>query len=108
MKDVQIHINDDGHGAFVILENGTQVGLMEVEIEEGNLTVLRTDVSKKLREQGITLNQGIGSKLIDAVVSYAREHELKVIPFCSYVHQYFRYHKELYKDVWNRQWPFVT
>ncbi|WP_224995247.1 N-acetyltransferase [Cesiribacter sp. SM1] len=45
---------------------------------------------------------GIGLKLIDAMIGYAREQQLKVIPLCPYVDEQFKKHPDLYQHVWNK------
>jgi len=39
-------------------------------------------------------NQGIGSRLVEAALGYAREEGMRVIPTCPYVSQWIREHPE--------------
>jgi len=61
---------------------------------QDNETVMidHTYVSPKLR------GQGIAKELVDAVVKYAREKNLKVIPLCSYADRLMNASEE-YRDV---------
>ena len=38
------------------------------------------------------------------VVTYAREHKLKVIALCPYVSVQFKRHPQKYADIWNQHW----
>ena len=40
------------------------------------------------------------------MVTYAREHHLKVTPYCPYVHAQLKRHPEQYADIWNREKKF--
>lgn len=43
--------------------------------------------------------QGIAAQLLDALVAYARENQVKIVPQCSYVQSMFDRHAEKYRDV---------
>lgn len=43
--------------------------------------------------------QGIAKQLLDALVAYARKHQLTIVPQCSYVQSMFTRHNEQYQDV---------
>lgn len=42
--------------------------------------------------------QGLGTKLAQAVLDYAREHDLKVMPLCPFIAAWIRRHPE-YRDL---------
>jgi len=71
---------------------------MVIGIVANNLTVYHTEVSEKLK------GQGVSTRLLATMVEYARAHNLKVIPLCPYVSAQFKRHPEQYGDVWNRSW----
>jgi uncharacterized protein len=98
MNDVTLKLNDAGRGAFVIEENNERLGEMEIAITGGNLVVYHTEVSDKLK------GQGAAGKLLEAMVTHARQHQLKVVPLCPYVLAQFKRHTEQYADVWNHDW----
>jgi predicted GNAT family acetyltransferase len=50
-------------------------------------------VSEKLK------GQGIGYKLIEEVVAFLRENNLKVIPLCPFANAVFKKRSKDYKDV---------
>jgi len=45
--------------------------------------------------------KGIAHQLLDAMVAYARENKLQVVPLCPFVLAQFRRHPELYADLWH-------
>lgn len=98
MKEIELKLESSGKGAFVIEEDGERLAEMVIGISEGNLTVYHTEVSEKLK------GQGAASKLLTAMVEYARQHQLKVIALCPYVSAQFKRHAEQYQDIWNQHW----
>lgn len=98
MNDIELKLNANGRGAFVIEENGERLAEMEVAIQKENLIVYHTEVHERLK------NLGIGAKLLGQMVAYARDHHLKVVPLCPFVNVQFRRHPEHYEDVWNKNW----
>lgn len=97
MEEIQLKLEPDGKGAFVIEERGVTLAEMVIGIDQHNLTVYHTEVSERLK------GQGVASKLLTAMVNYARLHQLKVIALCPFVKAQFKRHPELYADVWNQQ-----
>ncbi len=79
-------------------EAGERLAEMAIGISGENLTVYHTEVSDKLK------GQGVASKLLATMVDYARQHKLKVIALCPYVLAQFKRHPEQYADVWNQDW----
>ena len=98
MSEVQFRLNDSGKGAFYITQDGEQVAHMEIGISGGNLTAFHTEVSEKLK------GQGVATKLLEAMVQYVRANKLKVIALCPYVNAQFKRHPETYADIWNQHW----
>ena len=98
MEEIKLKLNDQGRGAFVIEEGDERVAEMELGIAGNNLTVYHTEVSEKLKGKGVAV------QLLSKMVGYAREHQLKVIPLCSYVQAQFKRHPEQYQDIWNQNW----
>jgi uncharacterized protein len=98
MSDIQLKLNDAGHGAFVLEKEGDRLAEMEVGIRDGNMTVYHTEVAEALK------GQGVATKLLAEMVDYARQNHLKVIPLCPYVQAQFKRHPEQYNDIWNKSW----
>ena len=98
MDEIQLSLNPKGHGAFFIEKDRERLAEMVVSVAGENLTVYHTEVSEKLR------GQGVAAKLLKAMTSYVREHGLKVIPLCPYVNAEFRRHPDQFADIWNQNW----
>ena len=96
MDEVKLNINDKGHGAFIISEGEKKLGEMVVGISGHDLTVYHTEVAPEAE------GKGLSKLLLKAMVDHAREHDLKVVPLCSFVHAQFKRHPEMYSDVWKR------
>lgn len=43
---------------------------------------------------GTLRGQGVGGEMMEAVLEYARENELKIVPICSYTVRYMNQHRE--------------
>lgn len=43
--------------------------------------------------------QGMAQKLLDALVEYARQNRLRILPACPFVAAAFKRHPDLYRDV---------
>jgi len=96
MDDIQLKLEPNGKGAFVIEQNGKRLAEMVIAVDQQNLTVYHTEVSQQLK------GQGVATKLLTTMVDYARQHQLKVIALCPFVRAQFKRHTELYADVWNQ------
>lgn len=98
MNEIELKLEPNGKGAFVIEESGERIAEMAIGISGNNMTVFHTEVSDKLK------GQGVASKLLEKMVDYARDHKLQVIALCPYVSAQFKRHPEQFADVWNQHW----
>lgn len=98
MDEIQLKLEPNGQGAFFIDRDGERLAKMVIAVDNQNVTVYHTEVSEKLK------GQGVASKLLSTMVDYARKHRLKVIALCPFVGVQFKRHRELYTDVWNHHW----
>ncbi|GAB3168238.1 GNAT family N-acetyltransferase [Telluribacter humicola] len=96
MEEVQLILTGKRRGSFVIQDGEELLGEMVLGISSRYLTVYHTEISPKAE------GKGLAHQLLTTMVAYAREHSLKVIPMCPYVHAQFKRHPELYDDVWER------
>ena len=96
MQQVQVHVDEQGNGRFYILEKEEQLALMEVGITGATLTAYHTEVSPKAE------GRGFAKELLQAMVAYARQHQLKVVPLCPFVQAQFKRHPAMYADIWQR------
>lgn len=63
---------------------------------DDSIVVSHTEVPHSLR------GRGIGSQLAEALFDHARQHDLRIVPACSFVADWARRHPE-YRDVLNPQ-----
>ncbi|HMG91706.1 MAG TPA: GNAT family N-acetyltransferase [Chryseolinea sp.] len=96
--EVQLKLDDSGKGAFFIEEGGKRVAEMVISLSGSNLTVFHTEVSESLK------GKGVSTQLLETMVKYVRDNNLKVIPLCPYVSVQFRRHTGKYDDIWNKEW----
>lgn len=96
MEDIKLDLNDKGRGAFFIMDGEEQLAEMALAISDGDLIVYHTEVAPKAE------GKGLAKSLLNAMVSYARKHELKVVPLCPYVHAQFKRHPEEFEDIWKK------
>ncbi len=92
MEEVQLRM-DDKDGVFFIEKDGIEAAIMTFTLKENNrISVEHTEVYAG--NEG----KGFGKKLVTKVVAYAREHNLKIIPLCTFVKSVIDKTPE-YKDV---------
>jgi len=96
MEEVKLNLDEKNHGAFVVLDGDEQLGEMVLAIVDSDLIVYHTEVSPKAE------GRGLAKVMLNAMVAYAREKGLKVIPLCPYVHAQFKRHPADYEDIWNK------
>ncbi|TCC94332.1 N-acetyltransferase [Pedobacter frigiditerrae] len=96
MEEVKLNLNEKNHGAFLVLDGDEQLGEMVLAIVDNDLIVYHTEVSPKAE------GKGLAKLMLNAMVAYAREKNLKVIPLCPYVHAQFKRHPADYEDIWNK------
>ncbi|WP_138990094.1 GNAT family N-acetyltransferase [Larkinella sp. C7] len=97
MAEIKPDLDQKNPGAFYLYEEGVKIGEMVVNIADGNLTVYHTEVVPEAE------GKGYAKQMLDAMVAYARENRLKVIPLCPYVHARFKRHPKDYADVWTKE-----
>lgn len=95
MEEIKLEINQHGDGAFYLFVENTLVAKMLVGIIDNMLNAYHTEAMIE--------GKGYAKKILEAMVAYAREHHLKVIPYCPYVNAQFKRHPELFNDIWNKE-----
>jgi predicted GNAT family acetyltransferase len=96
MSEVQNSIGNTGSGVFFIEENGTRMAYMNIHINGSILQALHTEVDEAWK------GHGLGHRLVEAMVEYARKNKLKVVAQCPFVRAQFERHPEQYADVWQK------
>ncbi len=76
---------DDGkHGVFTSADNGTPAGEMTYTWAGDAMFIIdHTGVEAAYK------GQGVGRKMLDAAVAFAREKQLKILPLCPYAKSVF-------------------
>lgn len=81
-------------GAFYIEQDAKRIAEMTyVYAGEQKIIIDHTEVDASLK------GQGVGYKLVDEAVAFARKKSLKILPLCSYVAAVFKKKADEYKDV---------
>lgn len=85
--------DNDKKGEFFYEVDGSKLGLMTYS-HAGNDKIIidHTEVDESLK------GQGVGYKLVEASVDYARENNLKIMPLCPFANAVFKKRSE-YNDV---------
>lgn len=94
MENTKVNINERGIGNIDLFSNDLQIGKMDIYVKNQTLKVYHTEVDEAYQ------GKGFSSLLLEKLVQYARENNLKIIPLCPYVHARFKESPELYQDVW--------
>lgn len=91
---MEIQQFDDGKkGQFYYEVNGDKLGLMTYShAGEDKIIIDHTEVDESLK------GQGVGYKLVEAAVEYAREQKIKILPLCPFAAAVFKKRSE-YSDV---------
>jgi len=80
-------------GRFLYEVDGQELAQMTYRYDGADKMIIdHTEVDPSLK------GQGIGYKLVEAAVVFARENQIKILPLCSYVAQVFK-KKSDYNDV---------
>lgn len=91
------HQKQNNQGVFFIAnEDGEHLASMTYIMDTPTIMrIEHTTVSEQLA------GQGVGKKSVEAGVNFAREHQYKIIPACSYARALIE-KTETYHDVWQR------
>ena len=87
------HSNNDKKGEFYYEVEGKKLGLMTYSYAgDDKIIIDHTEVDTSLK------GQGVGYKLVEASVNYARENNLKIMPLCPFANAVFKKRND-YNDV---------
>lgn len=76
------HEENKKKGSFYIDEDGKRAAEIQYfHSGKGELTIYHTEVDKSMR------GKGVGEKLVERAVSYARENGLKINATCPFAHK---------------------
>lgn len=96
MSEVQLGTSTSGKTLFFIEDDGKKIARLYVKEEPPILRAIHTEVLPEGE------GKGLAKQLFIALVAYAREHSLKVVAECPYVHAQFQRRPEEYQDIWKQ------
>lgn len=87
-----IELSHDGKkGAIVYKADGAKLAEMTfVFAGDGQFIIDHTEVDPSMK------GKGIGNRLLDKAVEYARDNELKILPLCPFAASVFRKNKDIH------------
>lgn len=97
MERTEVIINTHNRGEVQLFSDDQKIGKMDISVIGQRLTVYHTEVDPE--HEG----KGFAKILLEKLVSYARENNLKIVPLCPYVFAQFKRHPEEYNDVWLKE-----
>ena len=85
-----IQNNTEKNGHFEALYNGYHAGLMTYTWAGNDKFIIdHTEVEEAYN------GMGVGKKMVDAAVEFARKQQIKIIPLCPFANATFRKHEDL-------------
>lgn len=94
MERTEVVVNTHNRGEVQLFSDDQKVGKMDISVIGQKLTVYHTEVNPEYE------GKGFAKILLERLVSYARENDLKIVPLCPYVFAQFKRHPEEYNDLW--------
>ncbi len=89
------HQNDGHRGSFFMEKEGERLAAMVYKmVGSQKMVIEHTEVDEKLK------GQGVGVRLLEHLVEFLREKNIKVVPFCLFAKATFRKRGDL-EDVLN-------
>lgn len=86
------HLKDNTYRQRFEMETDGKLSIVEYQlVDDETLALTHTEVDPSLE------GHGIGSKLVEEVLQYVEEHNLKIVPLCPFVSVYLKRHPD-----WNR------
>jgi len=97
MESTTVVFNDQAYGEVQLFTDEIKAGKMDIAVTKERLTVFHTEIGPEFE------GRGFAKLLLEKLVSYAREKNLKIVPLCPYVNIQFRRHPAQYADVWEKE-----
>ena len=83
----------EGKSFIVYKDNSVELGFIEVHIGDKFLQAIHTEVKPE------AAGKGVGKKLYDGFIDYARKNNLKVKSLCSFISAQLTKHADEVKDL---------
>jgi predicted GNAT family acetyltransferase len=91
---MEVTQDDNGkRGKFFVMLDGKEEALMTYVYAGENIIIDHTEVHDVFK------GQGVGYKLVEAAVEFARESEIKIKPLCPFANAVFKKKGKEYEDV---------
>jgi uncharacterized protein len=91
---MEIQQEDNGKkGKFFVMLDGKQEAVMTYVYAGKNIIIDHTEVHDVFK------GEGVGYKLVEAAVDFAREKQVKIKPLCPFANAVFRKKSKEYADV---------
>lgn len=91
---IQQNWKNQNEGNFELVEEGARLGFMELLLtDSGRLVIKHTEVDP---QHG---GKGIGKKLLEAVVDFAREKNYRILPICPFAKNLMMRDPERYQEI---------
>tara|TARA_R110002050_G_scaffold210042_3_gene346014 strand:- start:1422 stop:1703 length:282 start_codon:yes stop_codon:yes gene_type:complete len=91
---MEIQQEENGHkGKFFVMRDGMEEALMTYVYAGKNIIIDHTEVHTVFK------GQGVGYKLVEAAVDFARKNNIKIKPLCPFANAVFKKKGEEYVDV---------
>jgi len=88
------HTTEGKQGQFYLESEGKKIALIAYQLGADNKIVIEhTEVDASLK------GQGVGQKLVQAVVALARSEKVKIMPLCPFAKAYLEKNRSEYGDV---------
>ncbi|KDN54302.1 GNAT family N-acetyltransferase [Flavobacterium seoulense] len=97
MERITVILNDKNRGEIQLFFDENKAGKMDISVSGNLLTVYHTEVDE------IYNGRGFAKVLLDKLVSYAKENNMKIVPLCPYVHAQFKRHPEEFEEIWYKR-----
>ena len=97
MERIEVVLDEKNIGEIQLFSDDKQAGKMDISISRDLLRVFHTEVDEAHN------GKGFAKLLLNKLVSYAREKNLKIIPLCPFVHAQFKRRPEEFQDVWYKK-----
>ncbi|CAM03212.1 hypothetical protein A8924_4328 [Saccharopolyspora erythraea NRRL 2338] len=81
-------VDNPGDARFEIRGDGETAGFVDYRLRGSTISLLHTEVGDRFE------GQGLGSRLVRAVLDSARERGLEVLPHCPFVRSWIARHPE--------------
>lgn len=86
---MEIALSDNADGErYEIWVDGELAGLLQYRLRRRSIELVHTEIDEEFE------GRGLGSRLISFALDDAQARELVVLPFCPFVNDYMRRHRE--------------